>query len=65
MSLSCSLFVLYSPRNDPDPEMIPFQELIEDHFGVDAKRNGDHFGGRTVPKVGTIDVVLTAVRVGL
>ena len=44
MSLSCSLFVLYSPRNDPDPEMIPFQELIEDHFGVDAKRNGDHFG---------------------
>ena len=72
MSLSCSLFVLYSPRNDPDPEMIPFQELIGDHFGVDVKRNGDHFGvdlgiigGCTVPKVGTTDVVLTVVRVGL
>ena len=60
MSLSCSLFVLCSPRNDPDPEMIPFQELIGDHF-----RAGDHFGGCTVPKVGTTDVVLTAVRVGL
>ena len=35
MSLSCSLFVLCSPRNDPDPEMIPFQELIGDHLGVD------------------------------
>ena len=44
MSLSSSLFVLYSPRNDPDPEMIPFQELIGDHFGFDVKRNGDHFG---------------------
>ena len=45
MSLSCSLFVLYSPPNDPDPEMIPFQELIiGDHFGIDVKRNGEHFG---------------------
>ena len=23
---------------------IPFQELIGDHFGVDVKRDGDHFG---------------------
>ena len=23
---------------------IPFQELIEDHFGVDVKRDADHFG---------------------
>ena len=23
---------------------IPFQKLIRDHFGVDVKRNGDHFG---------------------
>ena len=22
---------------------VPFQELIGDHFGVDVKRNGDHF----------------------
>ena len=23
---------------------IPFQKLIADHFGVDFRRNGDHFG---------------------
>ena len=26
----------------PWQNTIPFQELIEDHFGVDVKRNGDH-----------------------
>ena len=55
------------------PEMIPtpkdsiprinwgsFRGRFGDHFRV-----GDHFGGCTVPRVGTTDVVLTAVRVGL
>ena len=28
----------------PRRNTIPFQELIGDHFGVDVKRNEDHFG---------------------
>ena len=32
------------PVTIPWRNTIPFQELIEDHFRVDVKRNGDHFG---------------------
>ena len=34
----CNRLVIIPRRNT-----IPFQELIGDHFGVDVKRNGDHF----------------------
>ena len=35
----CNRLVIIPRRNT-----IPFQKLIEDHFGVDVKRNGDHLG---------------------
>ena len=38
----CNRLLIIPRRNT-----ISFQELIGDHFGVDVKKDGDHFGGCT------------------
>ena len=47
----CNRLVIILWRNT-----ITFEELIWDHFGVNVKRNGDHFG---------VGIILGSILIGL